>query len=161
MHVACLCKLCPLFFSYDHPNYARYTTIYCLILLNLDRTHPGLKDLLKRNGLSVNRSGVPTSRNAVDITIEQTINRHAKSHGGIIGFSHNYAAYYRWCMTRHSGAQYLQATTEMVDMDNTDSSSHKDIRKSEIQHSEADVRMAVDAISNFVNLFKVENKDIL
>ena len=48
LHVACLYKLCPLFFSYDHPNYARYTTIYCLILLNLDRTHPGLKSLLKR-----------------------------------------------------------------------------------------------------------------
>ena len=132
-----------------------------MILLNLDRTHPGLKDLLKRNGFSVNRSGVPTSRNAIDITIEQTINRHAKSHGGIIGFSRNYAAYYRWCMTRHSRAQYLQATMEMVDMDNTDSSSHKDIRKSEIQHSEADVRMVVDAISNFLNPFEVENKDVL
>ena len=28
LHVACLYKLCPLFFSYDHPNYARYTTLY-------------------------------------------------------------------------------------------------------------------------------------
>ena len=50
---------------------------------------------------------------------------------------------------------------EMVDMDNTDSSSHKDIRKLEIQHSEADVRKAVDAISNFVNPFEVESKDHL
>ena len=74
LYVSCLYKLCPLFFSYDLPNYAWYTTIYCLILLNLDRTHPVLKDLLKRNGFSVNRSGVPTSRNAVDITMEQTIN---------------------------------------------------------------------------------------
>ena len=161
LHVACLYKLCPLFFSHDHPNYARYTTIYCLILLNLDMTHPGLKDLLKRNGFNVDRSGVPTSRNAIDITMEQTINRHAKSHGGIICFSRNYAAYYRWCMTRHSRAQYLQVTMEMVDMDNTDSSSHKDIRKSEIQHSEADVRKVVDAISNFVNPSEVKNKDLL
>ena len=129
LHVACLYKLCPLLFSHDHPNYARYTTIYWLLLLNLDRTHPGLKGLLKRNGFSVNRSGVPTSRNAVDITIEQTINR--------------------------------RATFQMVGMDNTDSSSHKDIRKSEIQHSEADVRKAVDAISNFVNPLEVENKDLL
>ena len=161
MHVACLYKLCPLFFSYDHSNYARYTTIYCLVLLNLDPKHPGLKDLLKRNGFSVNGSGVPTSRNAVDITIEQTINRHATSHRGIIGFSRNYATYYRWCTTRHSRGQYLQATMEMVDMNNTDSSSHKDIRKSEIQHSEAEVRKVVDAISNFVNPFEVENKDLL
>ena len=156
LHVACLYKLCPLFFSYNHPNYARYTTIYCLILLNLDRIHPGLKDLLKRNGFSVNRSGVPTSRNAADITIKQTVNRHAKSHGGIIGFNRNYAAYYIWCMTRHSRAQYLQATMKTVDVNNTDSSSHKDIRKSEIQHSETDIRKVVDAISNFVNPFEFE-----
>ena len=50
---------------------------------------------------------------------------------------------------------------EMADMDNTDSSSHKDIRKLEIQHSKADVRKVVDAISNFVNPFEVENKDLL
>ena len=110
----------------------------------------------------VNRSCVPTSRNAVDITIEQTINRHAKFHGGITGFSSNYAAYiYRWCMTQHSRTQYLQATREMVDMDNTDSSFHKDIRKSEIQHSETDVRKVVDAISNFVNPSEAKNKDFL
>ena len=47
---------------------------------------------------------------------------------------------------------------EMVDMD---SSSQKDIRKSEIQHSEAEVRKVVDAISNFVNPSEVENKDLL
>ena len=41
---------------------------------------------------------------------------------------------------------------KMVDMDNTDSSSHKDIRKSEIQHSEADVRMVADAISILLKL---------
>ena len=123
LHMACLYKLCPLF----HPSYAGYITIYCFILLNLDRTH---QDLLKRNGFNVNRSGVPTSRNAVDITIEQTFNPHAKSHGGIIGFSRNYAAYYRLCITRHSRAQYIQATMEMVGIDNTDSSSQKDIRKS-------------------------------
>ena len=50
---------------------------------------------------------------------------------------------------------------EKVDMDNTDSSSHKDIRKSEIQHSEADARKVVDAILNFVNPSEVESKDLL
>ena len=64
----------------------------------------------------MSRSGVPFARNPVDITIEQTINRHAKSHGGIIGFSRNCAAYYRWCITRHSRAQYVEATSDMADM---------------------------------------------
>ena len=79
--------MCGLFFSFDHPNYARYSALYLVIMFNLDKSHPGAEELLKRNGFSVNRSDVPSSRTAVDITIEQTINRHAKSHGGIVGFS--------------------------------------------------------------------------
>ncbi len=109
----------------------------------------------------VNRSSVPSSRNAVDITIEQTINRHAKSHGGIIGFSRNYAAYDRWCTTRHHRAGYLNATLELADMNPQDSSSHKDTRKAEIVHSEADVQKVVDAIGNFIDPFAVPDKDSL
>ena len=110
LHLASLQRMCSLFFSFDHPNYARYSTFYLLNMLNLEKTHPGAEDLLKNNGFSVNRSDVPSSRNAVDITIEQTINRHAKSHSGIVGFSRNRAAYYRWCRTGHARASYLQAT---------------------------------------------------
>ena len=74
-----------LFFIYDHPNYAHYTVVYILTMLNLDKTHPGAETLLKGNGISVNRSSIPSSRNAIDITVEQTINKHAKSQGGNIG----------------------------------------------------------------------------
>ena len=75
LHLASLQKMWSLFFSLDHPNYARYSTLYLVIMLNLENSHPGAEELLKRNGFSVNRSDVPSSRNNVDITIEQTINR--------------------------------------------------------------------------------------
>ena len=81
-----------LFFTYDHPNYAYYTVVYILTMLNLDKTHPAAEKLLKENGISVNGSSIPSSRNAVDITVEQTINKHAKSQGGNIGFSTNHSA---------------------------------------------------------------------
>ena len=87
LHLGCLEKMVSLFFSYDHQNYVRYTAVYLQTVLNLPTTHPGAEKLLEEKGFSVNRSAVPSSRNAVDITIEQTINRHAKSQGGIIGFS--------------------------------------------------------------------------
>ena len=49
----------------------------------------------------------PASGTAVDQTIEQqTIKRHAKSEGGIIGFSRNLQAYDRWLLTRHKRALY-------------------------------------------------------
>ena len=82
-------NMCPLFFSMDHPNYARHLTSYILLLLNLNESHPGAEELLRNKGFSVCRSSVPGARNAVDLTIEQTINRQAKCKGGIVGFSQN------------------------------------------------------------------------
>ena len=112
LHLASLEDMSSLFFTYDHPNYAHYTVVCILTMLNLDETHPGTEKLLKGNGngINVNRSSIPFSRNAVDITVEQTINKHAKSQGGNIGFSTNPSAYYRWCTTRHSRASSLQTT---------------------------------------------------
>ena len=99
LHSVALYALCPMSFAYDHCNYARYVPVYLMTLMNFSKTHPGCNELLEQNGFSVSRSNVPCSRNAVEITIEQTINRHAKSPGGIIGFNRIYAAYYRWCVT--------------------------------------------------------------
>lgn len=130
-------------------------------MLNLDKTHPGAEELLKEKGISVNRSSIPSSRNAVDITIEQTINRHAKSQGGIIGFSRNPSAYYRWCTTRHSRASYLQATLELAEMDTAESSTHKDLRPCEISQSEEATGKVVKAITNFINPFNVDDNENL
>lgn len=161
LHMSCLQSMCSLFFCYDHPNYARYTTVYLLTLLNLPESHPGAEELLRHNGFSVNRSAVPSSRNAVDITIEQTINRHAKSCGGIVGFSRNHSAYYRWCMTRHARASYQQAAMARVDMDSQECTTHKDLRPSQITRSEEDTCKVTRAIENFINPFEVDNKDAL
>ena len=121
--------------------------------MNLPEMHPGCRELLQKNGFSVSRSSVPLSRNLVDITIKQTINRHAKSQGGTIGFSRNYAAYYRWCMTRHFRAQYVEATLQRTEMSNDEVSVHKDLRTSQIQNSEQDVKRVIVAISGFTNPF--------
>lgn len=95
LHLASLYSLCPILFAYDHTNNARYLPVYLMTIMNFRIAHPGAENLLRNNGISVRRSSVPLSRNAVDITVEQTVNRHAKSQGGIIGFSRNFAAYYR------------------------------------------------------------------
>ena len=153
--------MCPAFFSYNHHNYARYVPVYLLTLMNLSDTHPGAEDLLRKNGFSVSRSDVPASRNPVDLTIEETINRHAKSHCGIIGFSRNPAAYNRWCITRHARATFMQATYEMADMSSTELDMHKEIRKSQITKSESDVQSLLEAIKGFMNPFQIDVKDKL
>ena len=127
----------------------------------MQKTHPGAKDQLTNNGFSVNRSDVPSSRNAVDITIEQTINRHAKSHSGIVGFSRNRSAYYRWWRTRHARASYLQATKKIGNIDTLESTSHKEVRCSQILKSEQDKCCVMEAINNFINRFTIKGKDTL
>ena len=116
---------------------------------------------MEQNGFSVSRSDIPSARNSVDITIEQTINRHAKSHGGIIGFSRDHSAYYRWCTTRHARGTYHQATLFLADMDSQENDSHKDLRQSQIAKTEDDVIRVMGALHNFSNPFECDNKDSL
>ena len=107
-------------------------------------------------GFSVSRSDTPASRNPVDSTIEQTINRHAKSRGGIIGFSRNYPAYYPWCMTRHVRAGYMETTLEMAGMTCSEDMAHKDLRSPGIRHGQKDLQTLITAFHNFINPFEVE-----
>ena len=143
LHIASLWDMCPVFFAYNHHNYARYVPIYLLTLMNLSETNPDAEDLLRKNGFSVSRSDVPSSRNLVDITIEGSINRHAKLHCGIIGFSTNTAAYNRWCIACHARATFMQATYEMANMTSTELDTHKEMRKSQMKKSESDVQSIV------------------
>lgn len=71
---SCIQELCPNLFSMDHQNYV------CLfrVILNLHHSYPYSETLLCKKGFRVSRSPVPASRNAADLTIEQTVNRYAR-----------------------------------------------------------------------------------
>ncbi|GFS21253.1 hypothetical protein ElyMa_001590300 [Elysia marginata] len=142
LYMRSLQQLCPLMFTMDHHNYARYVTLYYASLLNLSNFHPGAEDLLRKG--------------AIDLTIEQTINKHAKTKGGIVGFSKNCPAYYRWCVTRHSRASYVSATNAMVGVNNDSNVCPKDISPFNIIQSEKLVEKAISAIAGFVNPYEVD-----
>ena len=161
LHVASLYSLCPLLFACNHTNYARYLPVCLMTMMNLHITHPEAEQLLRHNGFIVRRSSVALSRNAVDITIEQTVNQHAKSQGGIIGFSRNYAAYYRWCVTRHYRTKLVEATLFLADMSSDDFSTHKELKPAQIKSSETATSQMKNAITSFTNPFEVDNKEEL
>ncbi len=52
-----------------------------VFLANIDKTHPGAKELLKKGGIAVARSLIPGARSAVDKTMEETFMKFAKSAG--------------------------------------------------------------------------------
>lgn len=163
LYIESIRELCSLLFSADHLHYARYLPVFLLQLENLSLTHPGAEELLTDNGFSVSRSNVPACRNAIDLTIEQTINRSAKTRGGIIGFTRNPSAYYRWCLTRHKRASYVEATLDRADMTSDSTDTHKSNRKSEIRRSDKDVSNLVHTFSQFLNPFKIpeHNNNVL
>ena len=158
-----------LFFSFGGQNYARYLTYFGAILANIDVSHPGAVDLLRRGAISVARSFVSRNRCDVDKTMEETFMKHAKSKGGaggcgagVSGLLSNYNTYQRWVRTTHEHSQFVNATLNSVGMgDTTDGMKHRDLRPTEIKRSEKFVSKAEATIRSFTNPFDVRNKELL
>ena len=166
----CLHVMGDLFFAFGGQNYARYLTYFSTFLANIEESHPGATDLIKRGAMSVARSFIPGNRCAVDKTMEETFMRHAKSHGGaggggigVSGILSNHDTYQRWVRTTHARSQYVNATLNMADMltDNQSGNIHRDARPAEILKSEKCVKKAQEAVESFINPFMVEDHDKL
>ena len=125
-------------------------------------THPEASNHLKECALSVTRSTYPASGTAVDQTIEQTINRHAKSEGGVIGFSRNLQVYDCWVLTRHERALYVAAAFGEAGMDDDGYDRRKDFRKAYIYKGLKHVEKTIETICNFTNPFEIlENNSLI
>ncbi|GFS20344.1 hypothetical protein ElyMa_006897600 [Elysia marginata] len=142
----------------NHQNYAKYLSVYYTTLVNLPQES---KDLLQANGFSVSRSNTPASRTPVDMTIEQTINKHAKTSGGIVGFSGSLPAYHRWCVTRHNRAQYVSATYQMANIESKICENHKESSLAERKLNENAVTKTVETFKAFLNPFDTDREHLV
>ena len=52
-----------------------------VFLTNIDKSHPGAKELLMKGGIAVARSMIPGALSAVDKTMEETFMKFSKSAG--------------------------------------------------------------------------------
>ncbi|GFN83867.1 hypothetical protein PoB_001037300 [Plakobranchus ocellatus] len=109
----------------------------------------------------MSRSDTPAFRTAVDMTIEQTINKHAKTSGGIVGFSRSLPAYYRWCVTRHNRAQYISETYPMANIESKNCETHKESSLFERKLGEKAVKKIMDTFSAFLNPFNTEKEHLV
>jgi hypothetical protein len=96
--------------------------------------------------------------------------KHSKSHGGagggsagLSGLLSNYDANKKWMRAAHERVQFVKGALAMVDMlvDDSDVKKHRDLRKTEIERSEANVVKVAEAIVGFINPFEMEQKDKL
>lgn len=115
LFIYALGEMIPVFFACHRPNYARWITRYHLNLLNMELTHPGIRQVFDAGALSIRRTSKSFSRSAVDLTLEQTINRDAASRqGGIAAFTQNTNARKRWTVTRSFRGAIVSCLLEMA-----------------------------------------------
>ena len=74
-------RILPFYFALNRTNYSRYGAWYVESLKNIELSFPGLKELLKDGGISVQARENNPLRTSVDQRGEQTINRDAKTAG--------------------------------------------------------------------------------
>ena len=98
---------------------------------------------------------------AVDQSIEQTVNWHTKTSGGIIGFSLRSGAVQRWLITAHERAAITHCCQEMAGLKSgSELTLHKELQSTRLQRDEQDVRSVMEMIESWVDPFN-ESTDCL
>lgn len=87
----------------------------CYFFLNqLEKASPESRKVLQTGAFSIRRTNKSYSRSAIDLTLEQTVNRDAASPmRGIVGFHYSHDAIRRWCIT---SKQRRMSVTELRSM---------------------------------------------
>lgn len=115
LFIQSLTPMIHLFFATNHINYSRWISKYQLDLLNMYKTHPGLRDILEEGVFTIRRTSHSFSRCPVDLTLEQTVNADAASRlTGIGSFTTNHNARLRWMITKTSRAAFVSSLFEMA-----------------------------------------------
>ena len=103
----------PFYFALNYSNYARYGSYYVQVLESIEQMYPGLKDMLKCKGLSVQAQEKYSLRTSIDQRGEQTINRDAKTSGGVKAFSTEEESVLKWCLNRSEQAKNTKALEDL------------------------------------------------
>jgi hypothetical protein len=123
---------------------------------NIDILHPGLREMLDKSGLSVQAQDRHPLRTATDQRVEQTINRDAKSAGGIKIFANDSNAILKWTLNRSEEGKNKAKLFEMAGM-SLSNEVYKSLRPSEILKSESYTTSVFNMLSKeYLNPFDVE-----
>ena len=157
MFIEVLSECTDVFFALNRPNYARYMSKYCLDLLNLETTHPGIRQLMDSGAFSVRRTDNPFARLPVDLTLEQTVNCDAASRTtGYVHSTNNYSGRVRWSVTKGCRAFITKEAMKMAGMKEVGDDTHADLRPSRIKRDNKDLKKLLKQIEDSVNPFELE-----
>ena len=143
MHLLCVSAMLPYFYAMDRPNYARWLPVYLIDMRQLATKHPDVHHEFVNGNHAVSRSSNPFALVWTDMALEQSINAHSKSKGGIIGISQNPGALDRWFLTSHERASVTTAVKDMYMQERDIVHPHKEAGTKPVARDEADVQKLI------------------
>ena len=146
----------PFYFALNYSNYARYGSYYAQVLESIEQMYPGLKDMLKCEGLSVQAQENYSLRTSIDQRGEKTINREAKTSGGVKAFSTKEESVLKWCLNRSEQAKNTIALEDLCGL-GIGTGIYKPARPSQILKHEKLVLDVIEVMQgNYINPFEID-----
>jgi len=143
----CMIDVC---FALNHPNYARWGSLFLHKLQQMDHR---AREILEAGAMSIRCTKKSYARSAVDMSLEQTVNKYAASPmRGITAFRNSEDACRRWCITL---TQRSMALSELYDLVNLQSGEEpaKQLTKSRMRHDNADMNSVTVTLNSTCNPF--------
>lgn len=157
-YIAVFPALLEVFFALNRPNYARWDTLF---LQKLQNTAPQVRKILEKGTFSIRRTRKDYSRSAIDLSLEQTVNRDAASQmKGIVAFRSSENAIRRWSLTMAQRAMALTELRTLVGLDHGESAAAQ-CRQSRIRKDNNQMEALSQKIDDFCNPFADNVSDSL
>ena len=152
-YIAIFPTVLDVFFALNRPNYARWGTLF---LQKLTSSNPQCQEILKNGAFSIRRTKKTYCRSAVDISLEQTVNRDAASSlKGIVAFRNSENAMRRWSLTMTQRAMAVTELRTFAGLEVVETAAAQ-CRPSRIRKDSRHLKILSDKINEFCNPFGTE-----
>ena len=108
----------------------------------MEKSAPQMFEHMKNSGFVVRHSEKVFNCVPTDQALEQSINKDAKSKGGVIGYTLKKGALLRWLLTSHVIVDHAEKFKEMYPT-NKQLKLHVELRKAGIKHDQQDVKKKI------------------
>ena len=155
----CLPRVTNYFFSFNHPNYARWLVRYHDNLSKLSEPHKDVYDEFKKDCFGIKRTKKDFLRLTIDLTFEQTVNADAASQK--IGISYFTNSIQQWADSHFVRIEVLSEVLNKLNITTKEDVS-QDLKPYRIMKNTWDLEKILRSIQENMNPFNEEvNKDLL
>ena len=161
LHLYTVQRLLPLFAIFDKVNYLRWASLYLEDMRRLPETHPEVHRQFMEGNFVVKRTAGLFKAIAVDLALEQTINRSQKSSSGIIGSTKSKKYVAEWELIYHEMLSISNLHRELTGVSNSyyQLSTNHEFTAAQTKSDEERIITILSYIQDYKNPFLPASKD--